>query len=138
EFFAASHTGKSTAVKTYLEDVVAPELIAEGEYPETMDKQLIAMKQNRVIHVTLKEKATRATLYGDILHRLGDKRAYSGSIPDQRVRLYDYLGDKRVELLILDEIQHLSAGIVKQVEGRKAKEFTSQGTEVSDALKSMM
>jgi hypothetical protein len=27
---------------------------------------------------------------------------------------------------------------VKQVEGRKAKELTSQGTEVSDALKSMM
>ena len=138
EMFAESHTGKSTAIKTYLEKVVAPEAIAAGEFPGTMPIQLVAMKQTKVVYVSLREKATRSTLYGDILQRLGDERAYAGSIPDQRTRLYDYLADEKVELLILDEIQHLSVSMLRQIEGRKTKSYSTQGTDVSDALKSMM
>jgi hypothetical protein len=138
EFFALSHTGKSTAIQTYLEKSVVPELIAEGQFSADMDVQLIAKKQNRVVYVSLNERATRATLYGDILRRMGDDRAYSGTIPEQRTRVYDYLSDKKVELLVLDEIQHLSVSILKQSGGRKTKHLSSQGTDVSDALKTMM
>jgi hypothetical protein len=138
EFFAESHTGKSTAVQTYLEDVVVPEVIAEGLFPADMPKELIAMQQTRVIHVTLTEKATRKSLYSDILRRLGDDRAEHGDHTILRKRVTSFLGDKSVELLILDEIQHLSVGMVRQVEGRRTRGLQTQGTDVSDALKKIM
>lgn len=138
EFFARSHTGKSTAVRTYMEDVVVPEVIADGLFPADMPKQLIARQQTRMLHVTLTEKATRKSLYSDILRRLGDERADKGDIADLRRRAYDYLADKNVELLVLDEIQHLSVGILQQIEGRRTKGLKNQGTDVSDALKKLM
>lgn len=138
EFFAKSHTGKSTAVKYYLEKVVVPEVVKDGLFPADMPAKAVARRQNRVLHVTLTEKANRKSLYSDILRRLGDEEADSGELADLRLRVYDYLADKQVELLILDEIQHLSVGILKQSEGRRTKGLTSQGTDVSDALKKMM
>ncbi len=138
DLFAPSHTGKSTAIKFYIENHVVPELIAEGLFPADMPVREIALKQTRVIHVTLTEKATRKSMYADILRRLGDQRAHKGEIDDLRMRVYDYLADKRVELLILDEIQHLSQGVVKKIQDQKVKQLMTQGTEVTDALKNMM
>lgn len=138
DLFAPSHTGKSTAIKFYIENHVVPELIAEGLFPADMPVREIAKLQTRVIHVTLTEKATRKSMYADILHRLGDERAHKGGIEDLRMRAYDYLADKRVELLILDEIQHLSQGVVKKIQDKNVKQLMTQGTEVTDALKNMM
>src|SRR5690606_2228935 len=112
--------------------------ISEGLFDADMPVREIAMKQTRVIHVTLTEKATRKSMYADILRRLGDERAHKGDIEDLRLRVYDYLADKRVELLILDEIQHLSQGVVRKIQDQKVKQLQTQGTEVTDALKNMM
>jgi len=149
ELFALSGSGKSHAVKIYLEKVVVPEVIAEGLFPAEMPAAEIARRQVKVLHVTLNERATREGLYSDILTRLGAEVSPSAKIGTLRKQLYSYLrgendeinNPKRVrpcELLILDEIQHLSQGAMRQSKGRSTKTFESTGTDVTDALKFMM
>nr|WP_281351169.1 ATP-binding protein [Devosia marina] len=147
--FALSHSGKSHAIKMYLERVVVPELIASGAFPKEMPAEEIARKQSRVIHVTLNEKATRESLYVDILLRLGCSVKASAKIGTLRRQLYQFLrgendpinnpNKKRpCDLLIIDEIQHLSQGVLKQIKGSNTKSFEATGTDVTDALKFMM
>jgi hypothetical protein len=149
ELFAESHSGKSHAVKMYIERTVVPELIAEGLFPESMSAPLIAKRQVRVMHVTLNERATRESLYADILTRLGAKLKGTEKIGTLRKQLYMFLRGENdpinnpdrkrpCELLILDEIQHLSQGIMKQIRGKSTKSLEISGTDVTDALKFMM
>ncbi|MDB5531494.1 MAG: hypothetical protein JWR51_4597 [Devosia sp.] len=138
EFFAPSHSGKSTAITTYIENVVVKQAIERGLFPADMDPQLIARKQNIVLHVTLSPKATPKSLASDILRRLGDKRCDSGNTGGLLARVYSMLEDEHVELVILDEIQHLASGTVKKPGGTAKKMHLVETTEVTDTLKTMM
>ncbi len=150
EFFAPSHSGKSTAIKTYIEDQVVNEAIAAGYFPADMDRGEIAKKQRIVLHVTLSPKASKRSLAVDILSQLGDKRADSGSGPVLMRRVYEYLAgtyvdpatgkpvERQTELVILDELQHLSSSEVTRPGSKVEKSNISRSTEVSDTLKTML
>lgn len=149
ELFAPSGSGKSHAVKIYIEKTVVPDVIAQGLFPAEMDRVEIARRQVKVLHVTLNEKANRENLYADILTRLGAPVKSTANIGTLRRQLYSYLRgendpinnpDKQrpCELLILDEIQHLSQGAVRHSKDKSTKEYETIGTDVSDALKFMM
>jgi hypothetical protein len=148
EFFAPSHSGKSKAITTYIEDKVVPEAIERGLFPRDMDREEIARQQKIVLHVTLSPNASKRSLAVDILTQLGDPRADSGSGPVLMRRVYEYLSGtfkdpvtgkpfgRQTELVILDELQHLAAGEVKR--GTSEKSNIIRSTEVSDTLKTML
>jgi len=149
EMFAVSGSGKSHAVKVYIEKYVVPNVIAEGLFPATMPPSEIARRQVKVMHVTLNEKANRESLFTDVLLRLGADVTPNAKIGTLRRQLYSYLRGENdpinnpeqkrpCELLILDEIQHLSEGAMRQIAGRSTKTYESTGTTVTDALKFMM
>lgn len=150
EFFAPTHSGKSMAVRSYIEDVVVPEVIAKGVFPADMDRQRIAQQQRLVLHVTLSPQASVRSLAADILRQLGDKRADTGNGPVLLRRVYEYLtGEykdpgtretlpRQTELVILDEIQHLSVGKVQRPSGRAEKSHQIESTHVTDTLKTML
>lgn len=150
EFFAPSHSGKSRAIISYIEDVVVDEVIDRGLFPADMDRMEIAAKQRLVIHVTLSPKASLRSMAADILRQLGDARADVGTGPVLLRRVYEYLNGtyidpmtkqpigRQTELVILDEIQHLSASKVERPNGVTAKSHKITSTEVTDTLKTMM
>lgn len=137
EFFAASHTGKTTAIKTYIEDVIVPELIADGIFPNDIALDDVAERQTRVLHVTLSPHATPRSLASDILRKLGDQRAHKGAKDILLARVYEFLGNHGVELLILDEIQHLSTSLTKGPTNPR-RDTRMESTDVTDTLKRMM
>jgi hypothetical protein len=120
--FAPTHSGKSMSVRTYLETAVATEAIARGLFSDDMDRKLIAKRQRIALHVTLSANATPKTLASDILRALGDERAESGNTPSLLARAYDLMHKIGIEILFVDEIQHL-------------REY---GISVTDTLKTMM
>ncbi|WMT87489.1 ATP-binding protein [Pelagibacterium sp. 26DY04] len=150
EFFAPSHSGKSMAIETYIEDVVVDEVIERGLFPADMDRAEIARKQNVVLHVTLSPKASTRSLAADILRQLGDPNHDKGDGPVLLRRVYEYLSGtykdpvtqevfgRQTELLVLDEIQHLSASKVERPDGKTEKSHKITSTEVTDTLKTMM
>ena len=150
EFFAPSHSGKSTAITTYIEDKVVDEAIERGLFPADMDREEIARKQRIVLHVTLSPNASKRSLAVDILTALGDPRAESGSGPVLMRRVYEYLSGtyvdpatgkpmgRQTELVILDELQHLAASRVSRAGGQMEKSNVVISTEVSDTLKTML
>lgn len=138
------------AVRSYIEDVVVPEVIERGLFPADMDRHRIAQQQRLVLHVTLSPQASVRSMAVDILRQLGDKRADTGGGPVLLRRVYEYLtGEYRdpitrevlprqTELVILDEIQHLSAGKVNKPSGRLEKSHRIETTQVTDTLKTML
>lgn len=105
---ADSHSGKSTAVRMYVENTVVNDCIARGMY-KGEDRRTIAHKQKIVVHVTLTPGATVSSLMTDLLKALGDPRPDYGSVRERRYRVYTLLEKLGVELLIIDEVQHLGS-----------------------------
>lgn len=150
EFFAPSHSGKSKAITTYIENKVVDEVIRDGLFPADMDRALIAKKQKRVLHVTLSENASVRSMAADILTALEDPKPDVGDGPVLIRRVYEYLNGtykdpatgiaqgKQTELVVLDEIQHLGASKTSDVDGRLQKTLKPTDTRVSDTLKLMM
>ncbi|MHA6731240.1 AAA family ATPase [Devosia sp. A369] len=150
EFFAPSHSGKSTAIRSYIEDKVVPEVIAKKLFPADMDVLEIAEKQKLVLHVTLSPRASVRSMAADILRALGDPLADKGDGPVLLRRVYEYLAGtykdpatgkeigRQTELVILDEIQHLSASKTVRPDGKMEKSHKITSTEVTDTLKTMM
>lgn len=137
--FAPTGSGKSTAVKSYIEKIVVPELVAEGLYSEDTPALEVALDQKRVVHVTLSARSSLSTLALDILTALGDKRADKGH-PDIRIaRCYRTIQKLKVQLLIIDELQHLShAQTDESLDGTREKTAVSTPTDVADTLKAML
>lgn len=150
EFFAPSHSGKSMAIRTYIEDKVVDQAIERGHFPADMDREQIAIQQRIVLHVTLSPKASKRSLAVDILNQLGDPNADRGTGPILMRRVYEYLAgtfkdpatgkpvERQTELVILDELQHLSASEVARPGGKTEKSNMLRSTEVSDTLKTML
>lgn len=150
EFFAPSHSGKSMAIRTYIEDKVVDEAIAKGHFAADEDRQEIAKKQKIVLHVTLSPNASVRSMAADILRALGDPRADIGDGPVLLRRVYEYLSGtykdpatgqeigRQTELVILDEIQHLSSSKAARPDGLWKKSHVIRSTDVTDTLKTMM
>ena len=84
--------GKSTLVETYARE--RPAVLTESgiTYP--------------VLKATIPTPATVKALAMVLLAALGDPRATSGTVGSMTYRLMHYVRDCKVELLILDEVQH--------------------------------
>ena len=150
EFFAPSHSGKSKAITTYIENKVVDEVIRDGLFSADMDRALIAQKQKRVLHVTLSQNASVRSMAADILTALGDPDPDGGDGPVLIRRVYEYLNGtykdpatglfqgRQTELVILDEIQHLASGKTAHPDGKAEKSHKLTSTLVPDTLKVMM
>jgi hypothetical protein len=136
--FAPSQAGKSTTIKHYIETIVVDEVLEKGLFPESMDRDLIALRQNIVLHVTLSPKANIKSLASDILMALGDPFWEKGTQQSLMKRVYDYLRSCHTELLFIDEIQHLSHKTTRDAKGRAERSPLYESTEVADALKTML
>ncbi|MDY0885386.1 TniB family NTP-binding protein [Dongia soli] len=89
-----SSSGKSCAVDLYMKGLSIPEYDGEiGVRP--------------VIYVELQPKSTPRRLYSDILRTFEGEKSKAGTEADMRERMYRYLIEARVELLIIDEFHHL-------------------------------
>jgi hypothetical protein len=88
-----SGAGKSTLMKQYLR-----------RHPRSIEEDgtvIPALEVTIPVPATIKNVATR------LLHGLGDPLADRGTLDNKTLRLYRYLAACRVELLLLDEFQHL-------------------------------
>ncbi|MFC4442046.1 TniB family NTP-binding protein [Caulobacter henricii] len=105
---APSGSGKTKVASTYIKMAMA-----------SMDpsSQLVP-----VLYIQLEKAATARKLYVSLLAELGDARPESGTEQGLRQRVLDYLERLGVELLIIDEVQHLNFRINAQ-------------NDVTDALK---
>jgi hypothetical protein len=127
--FAPSQAGKSTIVRSYIEKRVVPDCIERGLFaPDTAIKTIIA-NQHLVLHVTLNDKASKRSVASDILTALGDPTPTTGSGDTLLQRAYDLCRKMGVELIVLDEVQHL--------QGKTPRDM-SEGSSASNTLKVML
>jgi hypothetical protein len=131
--FAPTGSGKSTAIRMYLENVVAKEAVKRGLFPADMDKFEIASKQKIVPHVTLDGVTKIKNLMQKILLALG--RSAKGTTADLTREVYDHLREPMVELLIIDELQHL---LPKNDKDKRPPDAGDEPTAITDTLKSML
>lgn len=103
--FAPTHSGKSMCVKTYLETRVADEAIKRGLFPEKMKRSEIAIKQRIVVYITLEGVTTIKNLAEEILRALNVEA--EGNTQQLLKLCYDHIVALGVELIIIDEVQHL-------------------------------
>src|ERR1700688_561487 len=73
--FAPTGSGKSTAVRMYLENVVAKEAIKRGLFPADMEKFEIAARQKIVLHITLDGVTNIKSLMQSIMVAMGGSTA---------------------------------------------------------------
>jgi hypothetical protein len=139
KLLAPTHSGKSTSVRSYIETVVVDEAIERGLFSADTDRALIAREQRLVLHVTLSPNATPKSLATDILQRLGDPQAHRGTQAALETRLYRMLQETGVELVILDELQHMSASSLRMgPDGTMVKQSQSSPMAVASTLKTML
>lgn len=135
--FADTQSGKSTAVKHYIETAVLDDVIAAGELnAEGLDRVKAATLQKRVLHVTLSDMATPKSLACDILDVLKAKYSPGGSTAMLMRQAYVLLKGCGTELLVVDEIQHLSLTRLRQ--GIRASSGNQSETSATNTLKLMM
>lgn len=88
-----SGAGKSTILQTY-----------EAEYPRTFGAQ---RTQIPVLVTRVPSSPTVRSLAGAILEAMGDRKSHRGTAPEKTTRLVEFIKHCGVELLLLDEFQHL-------------------------------
>lgn len=91
-----SQAGKSATLQRYIFDLHEKSR-TDGDY-----------NPNRVIYVGLKRRITCKMLYQHILKTLGDPNADRGNLEILSQRMEEFLPRLGVELLIVDEVQHLA------------------------------
>lgn len=89
----ASGSGKSTLAKSFRDVVLARGAHGEGDAP--------------VVYVELEQACTVKRMWSAILHGYGDEYWDEGTLEDMRVRALGLIRDRRTDLLVLDEVQHL-------------------------------
>lgn len=92
KILGVSGVGKSSLLKSY-----------ESSHPryEDTDRTVIP-----VLYVVVPSRPSESALYAEILSALGDPFPSKGKLAEQKYRIWTLLEKCRVELLILDEIQH--------------------------------
>nr|WP_314258448.1 ATP-binding protein [uncultured Devosia sp.] len=137
--FAPSHVGKSTAVRNYQEKVAVPAAVSRGLVPSDLPLDEQVKRQKLVVHVTLEGGATPRSLCADILAALGDPRSARGTKNLMLRRVYDLLAELGVELLVIDEIQHLAVSKHRSTDDTDLRSIErSRTSEVTDTLKAML
>lgn len=136
--FAPSHSGKSHTVLSYMRTVVA-RMIAEDPSLADRDPEVLAREQKKVVHVTLSAEATPKSLATDILIALEDPNPDKGTKASLWARVYRLIAALGVEMLVIDEVQHLANKRIKIVTGGNDIVFDhSRDQNVADTLKVMM
>ncbi|WP_439602109.1 AAA family ATPase [Devosia sp.] len=137
--FAPSHSGKSHTVDSYIYNAVLPGLLADDPALAAMDRDELARKQKKVVHVTLSAQATPKSLATDILIALEDPDPDKGTKATLWGRVYKLIARLGVELLVIDEVQHLANKRIKVTEAGAPIVFDhSRDQNVADTLKVMM
>ncbi|MGY4330233.1 hypothetical protein ACVWWG_004650 [Bradyrhizobium sp. LB7.2] len=131
--FAPTASGKSTAIRIYLETVVAKEAVRRALFPADMHPFEIAAKQKIVPHITLDGVTSIKTLMQVILTALGGPT--KGTKSDLTRLVYEHLREPMVELLIIDELQHL---LPKRDKDKRPVDAGDEPTAITDTLKSML
>lgn len=110
-FFAVSFSGKSRSVELYMNKVVDC-AIASGRFPDWLKRHEVERAQMTVLRVSLPSSNVRPkVLITMLLERLGDPLPEKGNTSQQLQRLYDLMRKLGTELIIIDEMQHLSAAM---------------------------
>lgn len=109
-----SQAGKTKTLRSYIADLKARTTMEGGP-----------VNPHQVIYIGLKRRVTVKMLYQRVLSELGDPHPDKGNLETLVQRAEEFLQRLQVELLIVDEVQHL------------ANSRTDSG-EVTDELKSML
>jgi hypothetical protein len=117
----------------YLESVVAKEAIKRGLFPADMNPLEIAARQKIVVHITLEGVTNIKNLMQSILAAMGGST--KGTKAELTRLVYDHLKEPSVELLIIDELQHL---IPKKDKDKRYDDRGDEPTAITDTLKSML
>ncbi|SFN90712.1 TniB protein [Formivibrio citricus] len=88
-----SGAGKSTIVRAY-----------HAAYPPVFESQ---RTQIPVLLVSVPSAPTVRSLAGAILEAMGDKKSHRGTAPEKTTKLRDFIQGCGVEILLIDEFQHL-------------------------------
>ncbi|WP_085277949.1 TniB family NTP-binding protein [Pseudogulbenkiania subflava] len=88
-----SGAGKSTILEAY-----------EAEYPRSFEGQRTHLP---VLVAKVPSSPTVRSLAGAILEAMGDHKSHSGTAPEKTTRLVELIKRCGVEMLLLDEFQHL-------------------------------
>jgi hypothetical protein len=131
--FAPTGSGKSTAIRMYLENEVAKEAIKRKLFPADMHRFEIAARQKIVVHITLDGVTNIKSLMQVILAAMGGPT--KGTKSELTRLVYDHLKEPTVELLIIDELQHL---LPKKDKDKRADDQGDEPTAITDTLKSML
>jgi hypothetical protein len=131
--FAPTGSGKSTAIRMYLENIVAKEAVRRGLFPADTKPFEIAARQKIVVHITLEGVTNIKNLMQAILSAMGGPT--KGTKSDLTRLVYDHLKEPMVELLIIDELQHL---IPKKNKDKRPDDAGDEPTVITDTLKSML
>lgn len=131
--FAPTGSGKSTAIRMYLENIVGKEAVKRGLFPANMGKFEIAARQKIVVHITLEGVTNIKNLMQAILSAMGGST--KGTKSDLTRLVYEHLKEPMVELLIIDELQHL---IPKKDKDKRPDDAGDEPTAITDTLKSML
>ncbi len=135
---APSQSGKTTAIKYYIEKYLADELIANGLLDPEVDRQEFAENQKKIIHVELSSQSGVKSFASDMLLSLGCLRYSHGTSNTMMQRAYDYFEKHGTELLIIDEAQHVR-GILRDEENKSnaARELTASN-HTTNSMKLLM
>lgn len=85
--------GKSTLAESF-----------EANHPEVRGEEVDRLP---VLLASLPSGSSRKDAASKILVKLGDQRAFSGQLNDMTHRLLKYIHERQVEMVVLDEFQHL-------------------------------
>lgn len=85
--------GKSTLAESFA-----------SNHPEVKGEEVDILP---VLLTSLPSGSSRKDAASQILVKLGDQRAFSGQLNDMTHRLLKYIQDRQVEMVVLDECQHL-------------------------------
>lgn len=123
--FAPSFSGKTRAVRVYLRKVT-DEAIASGRFPAEMDRHEIEKAQKTVIYISLpSSNVSQKSVIIMLLARLGDPLPDKGNSVQLLQRLCDLLHRLGTELIIIDEMQHLSAAMREYASRRNGDKPTT-------------
>ncbi|WP_442210496.1 ATP-binding protein [Rhizobium sp. RAF36] len=107
-YFADSGYGKSTIIRMYLERRVVDECYERGLFTRDTPRERVLARQRLVLHLTLPSATKMKALMQRLLAALGDPRPDQGAnIEAQTFRAGMLMRKHKVELLIIDEVDHL-------------------------------
>lgn len=136
--FMPSHYGKSTIVSSYIQTRVIPAMIRDNPELAAEPVQNLIARQKTILHVTLTEDATPASVAIDIIQALNPEASVTGNKATLWHRAYQQCAMFGVKLLVLDEIQHLASTGMK-FEGEQITKIDLRRTRSTpDALKVIM